>query len=96
MLMSMYGRAIAEAVSRWLPTEATRVQSRVWSSGICGGQSGVGAGFSLSTSVSPAIHSTEFSILTITRGMYNKPVSGRRAEWTRFGLHPPLWKLKIN
>jgi hypothetical protein len=39
------GRAIAEAVSRWLPTEAARVQSRVWSSGICGGHSGAGAGF---------------------------------------------------
>jgi hypothetical protein len=41
----MAGRAIAEAVSRWLPTAAARVQSRVWSSGICGGQSGVRAGF---------------------------------------------------
>jgi hypothetical protein len=40
-----HGRAIAEAVSRWLPTAAARVQSRVWSSGICGGQDGVGAGF---------------------------------------------------
>jgi hypothetical protein len=39
------GRAIAEAVSRWLPTAAGRVQSLVWSSGICGGQSGVGGGF---------------------------------------------------
>jgi hypothetical protein len=39
------GRAIAEAVSRWLPTAAARVQSRVWPSGICGGQSGSGAGF---------------------------------------------------
>jgi hypothetical protein len=39
------GRAIAEAVSRWLPTAAARVQSQVWSSGICGGQSGAGAGF---------------------------------------------------
>jgi hypothetical protein len=39
------GRAIAEAVSRWLPTAAARVQCRVWSSGICAGQSGVGAGF---------------------------------------------------
>jgi hypothetical protein len=34
------GRTIAEAFSRWLPTAAARVQSRVWSSGICGGQSG--------------------------------------------------------
>jgi hypothetical protein len=38
------GRAIAQAVSRWLPTAAARVRSRVWSSGICGGQSGAGAG----------------------------------------------------
>jgi hypothetical protein len=38
--------------------------------------------FSPSTSVSPAIHCTKFSILTITQGRYNRPVSGRRAEWT--------------
>jgi hypothetical protein len=37
--------AMAEAVSRWLPTASARVQSRVWSSGICGVQSGVTAGF---------------------------------------------------
>jgi hypothetical protein len=30
-------RAIVQAVSRWLPTSAARVRSRVWSSGICGG-----------------------------------------------------------
>jgi hypothetical protein len=40
------------------------------------------------------IHSTKFSILTITRDRYNKPVSGRRAMWTQFGLHPPLCKLR--
>jgi hypothetical protein len=40
-----FGRAIAEAVSRWLPTAAARVQSWVWSSGISGGQSRAGAGF---------------------------------------------------
>jgi hypothetical protein len=39
------GRAIAKAVSRWLPTAVVRVRFRVWSSGICGGQSGAGAGF---------------------------------------------------
>jgi hypothetical protein len=39
------GHAIAEAVSQWLPTAAAQVQSRVWSIGICGGQSGVGAVF---------------------------------------------------
>jgi hypothetical protein len=39
------GRAIAQAVSRWLPTAAARVRARVWSSWICGGQNGAGAGF---------------------------------------------------
>jgi hypothetical protein len=38
-------RAIAQAVSRWLPTVAARVRSQVWSSEICGGQSGAGVGF---------------------------------------------------
>jgi hypothetical protein len=41
----MYGRAIAQAVSRWLPTAAARVRSQVRSCGIWGGQSGTGAGF---------------------------------------------------
>jgi hypothetical protein len=39
------GRAIAQAVSRWLTTAAARVRARVWSSGICGGQDGAGAGY---------------------------------------------------
>jgi hypothetical protein len=50
--------------------------------------------FSPSTSVSPAnLHHTKFSILTITRGRYNGPISGRRAEWTQFRLHPPYANL---
>jgi hypothetical protein len=44
-LQILIGHAIAQALSRWLPTAAARVRSWVWSSGICGGQSGVGAGF---------------------------------------------------
>jgi hypothetical protein len=39
------GRARAQAVSRWFPIAAARVRARVWSSGICGGQNGAGAGF---------------------------------------------------
>jgi hypothetical protein len=36
---------MSQAVSRWLSTAAARVRARVWSCGICGGQSGTGAGF---------------------------------------------------
>jgi hypothetical protein len=40
------GRAIAQAVSRRLPTAAAWVRAQFRSCGICGGQSGTGVGFS--------------------------------------------------
>jgi hypothetical protein len=50
--------------------------------------------FSLSTSVSPASHhSTNFSIIIITRGWHNRPISGRSAEWT-LDSTPPIYQLK--
>jgi hypothetical protein len=45
IVTAVRGRAIAQAVSRWLPTAAARVRSQVRSCGTCGGQSGTGAGF---------------------------------------------------
>jgi hypothetical protein len=39
------GRAIAQAVNRQLPTAAAWVRARIRSCGICGEQSGTGAGF---------------------------------------------------
>jgi hypothetical protein len=40
----LFGRAVAQAVRRWLPTAAARVRVRA-ACGVCGGQRGTGAGF---------------------------------------------------
>jgi hypothetical protein len=37
-------RAVTQAVSPWLPTAAAQVRDRA-AGGVCGGQSGTGAGF---------------------------------------------------
>jgi hypothetical protein len=72
-----FGRAIPEAVSRWLPTAAARVRACVWSCGICGGQSGAGAGFlrvlrfSLPLFIPPIAPQSPSSIIW---GRYNRPV----------------------
>jgi hypothetical protein len=42
--MLQAGRAVVQAVSRWLPTTAARVLVRA-ACGVCGGQSGTGANF---------------------------------------------------
>jgi hypothetical protein len=45
--------------------------------------------FSLSTSVSHANHhSTNFSIMIISRGWHNRPIGGRSAEWTQLDSTP--------
>jgi hypothetical protein len=43
-LSSYIGRAVPQEVSRWLPTGAARVRIRA-ECGVCGGQSGIRAGF---------------------------------------------------
>jgi hypothetical protein len=73
----LQGRAIAQAVSRWFPTAAARVRTQVRSCGICGGQSAQWGKFCPST----APHSS-----CIIWDWYNRPISGRRTEWTQ--SHP--------
>jgi hypothetical protein len=87
------GRAVAQEVSRWLPTAAARVRVRAgmwslwWTKRHCGR-------FSPSTSVSFASHhSTNFSIIIITRGWHNRPLAAAvpsGPNWTP----PPLNQLK--
>jgi hypothetical protein len=88
------GRAIAQAVIRWLPTAVARVRARVWSSRICG-QSGAGAGFlRVLRSPLPLFIPPNSASSQSSRGRYNRPFSGRRAEWSQYGLHPPLCELR--
>jgi hypothetical protein len=90
------GRATAEAVSRWsLASHREGPGSRPGlASGICGGQNGAGAGFLrvLPFLLPTTFHSTNFSILTITRDRYNRPIYGRSAAWTQYGLHLPQFQ----
>jgi hypothetical protein len=63
-------------LSRWFPNAAARVRARVWSCGICGGQSGAGAGFlrvlrfPLPIFVPPIAPQSPSSIIW---GLYNRP-----------------------
>jgi hypothetical protein len=89
-LVESTGRAIAQMVSRWLPTEAARLRARLWPCGICGGQSGVGEDFSeyFNFPCQFALRRLlpQSSSSFIVRGWYNRPVSGRRTKWTQ--SHP--------
>jgi hypothetical protein len=76
------GCAIAQAVSRWLPTAAARL--RVWAEHVRFVVDKVTLG-----QVSPANHhSTNFSIIVITRGWHNTPIGGYSAEWTKLDFTP--------
>jgi hypothetical protein len=91
----MTRRAVAQAVSRWLPTAAARVRARVWSCGICGGQRGAGAGFLrvlrfplpiFSPPIAP--HSPSSIICAVPSGLCPTPL--RREELTNKETTPCL------
>jgi hypothetical protein len=68
------GRAIPQEVIRWLPTSAARVRAWVWSCGICGGQSGAGAGLLVVLRFPMPIIIPPIAPVTIIWGWYNGPV----------------------
>jgi hypothetical protein len=65
--MCTIGRAIAQAVSRCLPTAAARVRARVWKVGFMVDKVALGQVFSEYFGFPCQYHSTKFSIITITR-----------------------------
>jgi hypothetical protein len=92
--LNQSGRALAQAVSRWLPTASERVQAQVRSYGICGRQSDTGAS-SLQVLRFPflLIPPTESeSTSLIIQGWCNRPNRGLGTEWTK--SHPTPKKLK--
>jgi hypothetical protein len=91
----MKGRAIAQAVSRRLPTAAARVRAPVRSYGFSGGQSSTGAGFPsvlgfpLPILIPPI--SPQSSSSSVIRDWYNSPNSGSSTKWTQ--SHPMRKKI---
>jgi hypothetical protein len=63
-------------------------------SGICGKQCGAGAGFLRVLRFPLPIFIPPDSPSSNHPGRYNRPFSGRRAEWTQYGLHPPTMRIK--
>jgi hypothetical protein len=105
------GHAMAQAVSRRPPTMEAQVQSWVSPCGICGGQSGTGTGFSLSSSVFPCqFHSTGAPLLgkgqkiiiiiiifIFIVGLHNKPHGCSASIASAVGpfTTTPLWFLHL-
>jgi hypothetical protein len=77
------GNAKSQAISRQLHTLPARVRAQGRSCGICGGQSGTGAGFFRVLRFPPtAPHSS-----SIFRGWYNRPVSGENFRSMEHYMH---------
>jgi hypothetical protein len=85
-------RAVAQTVSCRLLTAAARVEAQVGSCGVFGGQRGSGAGFlrlfqfPLPILITPIAPQSSSSIIW---GWYNRPISGRRTNWTQSHLTSP-------
>jgi hypothetical protein len=77
------GRDIAQVASRWLLTSAARVRVRAEHVGFVVDKVARGQAFSEYFGSPANHHSTNFSIIIITRDWHNRPNGGRSAEWTQ-------------
>jgi hypothetical protein len=96
-IATMIYHEIAQAVSRRLPTAATRVRAQVRSCRICGEQSGTRAGFLRVLRFPQPIlipPTAPHSSSSVIRGWCNRPISGRRTKWTQSHPTPRNWKTK--
>jgi hypothetical protein len=84
------GRAVAQAVSRQLPTTEARVRSQVKLYGIYDGQNDIGAGFHrILLFPLPIFIPPNAACSSIIRGWYNRPIGGRRTKWAPSHSTPP-------
>jgi hypothetical protein len=87
-------RTVTHSASRYLLTEAAQVRGKVRSYGICGRQSGTGAGFLWVLRFPlPLIPPTApYPSSSIIRCLYNRPNSGRRPSGLSLTPTPRNWK----
>jgi hypothetical protein len=87
------GCALAEAVSRWLPFTAARVRGWVWQVGFVVDKMASGQVFCEYFDF--PCQNISFRQLLLPHnhpGRVQYARSSRSAEWTQYGLHPPIFK----
>jgi hypothetical protein len=84
LLNYCYLNILAEVVIGWFATMVDRVWSQIKSCGVCGGQSGTGAGFlRVLYFPLPVLIPPNAPYSSISQGSYNRPISGWRTKWTQ-------------
>jgi hypothetical protein len=86
---------MAQAVSRWIPTAATRLRVRVRHVGFAVDKVVLGQVFSEYFGFPCQSYSTNFSTIILIRGWHNRPIGGRSAEWTQLDSTPDYSNLSM-
>jgi hypothetical protein len=91
------GHAIAQVLTRRLPTAEAQVRAHVRTCGICDGQRDAGTGFLRVLRFPLPIFNppTAPHSSSLIRSWYNRPISGRRTKWTASPHSKKLKKKKL-